>query len=100
MIGSHGHNYANRAVAEADVIVFIGARLGDRATGENKLFKNNPDIIHIDIDPAEIGKNLGTSIPIVGDAKNVLNQLLELVRPLKTEDWIDYLTNLKETTKS
>jgi acetolactate synthase-1/2/3 large subunit len=99
MIGSHGHNYANRAVAEADVIVFIGARLGDRATGENKLFKNNPDIIHIDIDPAEIGKNLGTSIPIVGDAKNVLNQLLELVRPLKTEDWIDYLTNLKRNHK-
>jgi len=99
MIGSHGHHYANRAVAEADVIMFIGARLGDRATGENKLFKNEPDIIHIDIDPAEIGKNLGTSIPIVGDAKNVLKQLLEMAQPLQTEDWLRELWELKEKHK-
>lgn len=95
MIGSHGHSYANKAVAEADVVVFIGARIGDRATGGNKLFANNADIIHIDIDPAEIGKNLGTSIPVVGDAKNSLIKLLEVAHPLDTSQWIDYLIQLK-----
>jgi acetolactate synthase-1/2/3 large subunit len=99
MIGSHGSKLANRAVADADVAVFMGARIADRATSGSKLFAKNADIIHIDIDPAEIGKNLGTSIPVVGDVKNILNQLLELAEPLNTDEWVEHLIGLKNDYK-
>jgi len=95
MIGSHGKNYANRAMAQADVAMFIGARIADRATGGSKLFAKNADIIHIDIDPAEIGKNLGTLIPVVGDAKNALEKFLEMAEPLDTGEWVKQLTEAK-----
>ncbi|MBM7684676.1 biosynthetic-type acetolactate synthase large subunit [Defluviitalea raffinosedens] len=97
MIGSHGDKVANKAVSEADVAVFMGARIADRATGGSKLFAKNADIIHIDVDPAEIGKNLGTSIPVVGDVKNILEQFLEMAQPLNTDEWVKYLTDLKQS---
>lgn len=74
MIGSHGQREANLALHQADLLIVIGARLADRALGDTKITENMK-IIHIDIDPAEIGKNVDTNIPIVGDAKYVLSQI-------------------------
>lgn len=77
MLGTHGKSVANRAMHEADLIIVCGARLGDRAVAAPDQVAKTSKIIHIDIDPAEIGKNIKTTIPIVGDMKNVMNKLLE-----------------------
>ena len=77
MLGTHGRAVANRALHEADVVIVCGARLGDRAVASPHQMSENTTVIHIDIDPAEIGKNVKTEIPIVGDMKNVLNALLD-----------------------
>jgi len=74
MIGSHGQREANLALRQADLLIVVGARLADRALGDTKI-TDNMKIIHIDIDPAEIGKNVDTNIPIVGDAKYVLSEI-------------------------
>jgi acetolactate synthase-1/2/3 large subunit len=94
LIGMHGFISANKAVSKADVVICIGTRFGDRAIGP---FKNGPhkDIIHIDIDPAEIGKSLYTLIPVVGDAKDILSQLNTMVTPLSLTDWIKELQEIK-----
>ena len=96
MVGSHGFAYANQAMALADLIIFVGARIADRATGgiQEDLLANR-DIIHIDVDPAEIGKNVGCDIPVVGDARLVLAQMLELVKPLPLDAWRAELVALK-----
>jgi len=96
MVGSHGHSYANKAVTETDLLMIIGARVGDRATAGFNLTNKDLSIIHIDIDPAEIGKNLDTTIPVVGDAKNILNQFIEKVEPLDTDEWIERINSFKE----
>ena len=75
MAGMHGTKYANLAFMDADLIIAIGARFDDRVTGKLSEFAKNADIIHADIDPAEIGKNVKADIPIVGDAKTVLQDL-------------------------
>ena len=76
MIGTHGHRHANKVIQkEADVVFVIGTRLGNRALVKNQIFASNAKIIHLDIDPAEIGKNIKADIPIVGDIKDVLNQM-------------------------
>ncbi len=77
MLGMHGTCYANFAMVETDLIIAVGVRFDDRATGRLDRFAPKAKIIHIDIDPAEIGKNVPVFIPIVGDAKTVLNQMLE-----------------------
>ena len=78
MLGTNGKPYANYAVAECDVFMLVGARVADRAVVKPyKLERRSTSIIHIDVDPAEIGKNLGTTIPLVGDIKVVFEQLLE-----------------------
>lgn len=79
MLGMHGTKAANYAVTESDLILAVGARFDDRVTGKIEGFAPNAKIIHIDIDPAEIGKNVEIDIPIVGDAKNVLNKLLDRI---------------------
>lgn len=78
MIGQSGLYIANNAVESADLIIVLGARLGDRATGKSNTFARNANIVHIDIDPAEIGKNHNTYIPIVGDLNVTLSRILEL----------------------
>lgn len=77
MLGTHGKQVANRALHEADLVVVCGARLGDRAVASTHQMSENTTVIHIDIDPAEIGKNVKTEIPIVGDMRNVMKMLLE-----------------------
>ncbi len=77
MLGTHGRKVANRALHEADLVIVCGARLGDRAVASPHQMSENTTVIHIDIDPAEIGKNVKTEIPIVGDMKNVLNSMID-----------------------
>jgi acetolactate synthase-1/2/3 large subunit len=89
MLGMHGTRYANYAVQESDLIIAVGVRFDDRVTGKISAFAPNAKIIHIDIDPAEIGKNVRVDLPIVGDAKNILKSLLKFVEQeqMKTEAW-------------
>lgn len=95
MVGMHGIPLANKAASKADVILNIGSRFGDRAI--NPFTNGTPkDIIHIDIDPAEIGKNLNSLIPVVGDAKDILSQLNSMITPLDIDDWLKELKELKE----
>ncbi len=97
MAGMHGTYTSNMALSECDVLVNIGARFDDRLTGNLKKFAPNAKVIHIDIDPAEIGKNVPTEIPIVADAKEALEALLnqDFESPL-SEDWINYLKESAE----
>ncbi|SHJ59628.1 biosynthetic-type acetolactate synthase large subunit [Paramaledivibacter caminithermalis] len=98
MVGSHGHSFSNKVVDKADLLIIIGARVGDRATADFKLINKNTDIIHIDIDPAEVGKNIDTNIPVVGDAKNILSQFIEKVEPLDTDDWMEIINSYKKNS--
>jgi acetolactate synthase I/II/III large subunit len=95
-LGMHGMAYANSAVNNADVIVVIGMRFNDRSTGMVSAFAPKAHIIHIDIDPAEIGKNVQVKVPIVGDVKNVLNDLNKLVLASQHLDWIKQLEQWRE----
>jgi acetolactate synthase-1/2/3 large subunit len=96
LIGSHGYKYANKAIAQADVLILIGTRVADRATGGSKSFGKAADIIHIDIDPAEIGKNLSALIPVVGDCKTILQQLIEGIEEIDTKMWLEEISTWKE----
>ncbi|MGZ4920045.1 MAG: biosynthetic-type acetolactate synthase large subunit [Halobacteriota archaeon] len=89
MLGMHGTKYANYAVTESDLVIAIGARFDDRVTGKIASFAPNAKIVQIDIDPAEIGKNVRVDIPIVGDVKRVLHTLIPLVTATRTKAWID-----------
>ena len=88
MLGMHGTAYANMAVSAADLIIAIGMRFDDRATSKVSGFAPHAHIIHIDIDPAEIGKNVRVDVPIVGDVKNVLSALNKLITSNEHIDWI------------
>ncbi|HEX2952620.1 MAG TPA: biosynthetic-type acetolactate synthase large subunit [Bacillota bacterium] len=89
MLGMHGTVSANYAVTESDLLIAIGARFDDRVTGNVQTFAPHATIIHIDIDPAEIGKNVQADIPIVGDAKNVIEALLEILPEQKHTAWTE-----------
>ena len=91
MLGMHGMAYANMAVNAADVIIAIGMRFGDRATAKVSAFAPHARIIHIDIDPAEIGKNVRVDVPIVGDAKIILNALNKLIVSTEHIGWVQQL---------
>lgn len=89
MLGMHGTAYANHAIMDADLILAVGARFDDRVTGRLDKFAPYAKIIHIDIDPTSISKNVRVDIPIVGDAKNILGQLIEDMDKLPdTSDWL------------
>jgi len=88
MIGMHGMAYANMAVQDADLILAIGMRFDDRATAITGEFAPKARIIHIDIDPAEIGKNIRVDVPIVGDVKNVLGVLNKEVNVNTHSEWL------------
>lgn len=95
MIGSFGIKAANAAVNECDLLFLVGARVGDRAVSTPMTLAKTTKILHIDIDPAEIGKNIGTDIPLVGDAKLVLQQLLDIAEPMKHTEWIKQLQSYR-----
>jgi len=88
LLGSHGYNFVNRSMNESDLLIVIGARFADRSTSMMHKTSLTRNVIHIDIDPAEIGKNIETKIPIVGNAKDILNDLLEYDYELNTESWL------------
>jgi len=96
MIGMHGTTYANYAANEADLVIAAGMRFDDRVTGNPQKFLPNAKIIHIDIDPAEIGKNKLIDVPIVGDLKNVLAELNRKIPKLSHTKWLDEVAKLKK----
>jgi acetolactate synthase-1/2/3 large subunit len=96
LMGYHGRVESNYAISRADVILAIGTRFGDRTTGPIGTFAKQARIIHIDIDPAEISKNVPSYLPIVGDAGQILEQLVGLAAPDKHEDWVAELRRLAE----
>lgn len=95
MPGMHGTVAANFALNFADLVICVGARFDDRVTGDLKEFAKFAKKIHIDIDPAEIGKNVKPDVPIVGDAKTVLQQLLELLPPMRHDEWLRQIEEWK-----
>ncbi len=96
MLGMHGTAYANMAVSNADLIIAIGMRFDDRATARVDAFAPKARVIHIDIDPAEIGKNVKVDVPIVGDAKNVLQALNRQINPRIHMDWMRQLEEWRQ----
>ena len=95
MLGMHGTAYANKAMVEADLIMSIGSRFDDRIIGKPDQFGRNATIIHIDIDPAEVGKMIKPDIHCIGDAKAVLQELLKHVGKLDTREWLENLNGYK-----
>ena len=95
MPGMHGMYWNNIGIQEADLVIGIGMRFDDRVTGALKDFAPNAKIIHIDIDPAEIGKNVKTLVPIVGDVKTVLQQLIPHVQPARHEAWRRWFDDMR-----
>ncbi|MDO4623029.1 MAG: biosynthetic-type acetolactate synthase large subunit [Eubacteriales bacterium] len=98
MLGNNGKPYANRAVNNSDLLIVVGARIADRAVARPEHLEKQVNIIHIDIDTAEIGKNLGPTIPLVGDVKDVFASLLEADIKVDTAAWIEKLKEIKTTT--
>ncbi|RAO98684.1 acetolactate synthase catalytic subunit [Petrotoga sp. 9PW.55.5.1] len=95
MLGMHGTKYANYAISEADLIIGVGVRFDDRVTGKLETFAPNSKIVHIDIDPAEINKNVKVDIPIVGNAKDVLKKLVPLIKTIERKEWLKKIREWK-----
>lgn len=96
MLGLHGTRYANLAVTNCDLLIALGARFDDRVTGKIAAFAPRAQIIHVDIDPAEIGKNVQIHVPIVGDVKNVLQALIPQLVPRTNKEWADQVQAWKQ----
>ena len=93
MLGMHGRKVSNDSVNECDLLIAIGIRFSDRTTGRLDSFVPDSKVIHIDIDPAEIGKNVDVDLPIVGDAKNILNSLNNLFKGYKASNEVNAWTD-------
>ncbi|MFC2001564.1 biosynthetic-type acetolactate synthase large subunit [Chloroflexota bacterium] len=100
MVGMHGMAYANKALDATDLVVAIGMRFDDRVTGRISAFAPHAQIIHIDIDPAEIGKNVRVDVPIVGDIKKVLQSLNKSVVATEHIDWIKQIDDWRSKSPS
>lgn len=96
MIGMHGTKTSNLGVSECDLLIAIGARFSDRVTGNAKKFAKHAKIVHIDIDAAEVNKNIRTDASIVGDAKEILKILNSKLKKSKKPEWIKKITDMKE----
>ncbi len=94
MLGNHGITLANSVVQDADLLLVLGARMGDRATGSREEFAKGKVFVHIDIDPAEIGKNVPTEIPVVGYIQDTLESLLAFDLPSHDTAWFESLKKL------
>lgn len=97
MVGNNGKPYANRAMNESDLLIMVGARVADRAVSQPDLITENKVLIHIDVDPAEIGKNVGPAIPLVGDARHIFDDLMAQEFVCEHEDWITNLKHNRDT---
>ena len=96
MLGMHGSAYANYAVQQCDLLIAVGARFDDRVTGKIETFAPNAKVIHIDVDPASISKNVGVDIPVVGDAKTILKALAKEVEYQERKEWFDKIAEWKK----
>lgn len=96
MLGMYGQYLANKVTSSADLIIALGTRFDDRITGNLTQFCPNAEIIHIDIDPAEIGKNISVKIPIVGDLKNILHQMNSHIAERKNTEWLNEIREIKQ----
>jgi acetolactate synthase-1/2/3 large subunit len=96
MLGMHGSAYANYAVQECDLLIAVGARFDDRVTGKIATFASNAKIIHIDIDPTSISKNVRVDIPVVGDAKEILKELAKEVEHHERKKWFGKIAEWKK----
>jgi acetolactate synthase-1/2/3 large subunit len=96
MLGMHGTAYANYAVQECDLLIAVGARFDDRVTGKLKAFAPNAKIIHVDIDPSSISKNVHVDIPVVGDAKVILTELIKHVKFNERKRWFNKIAEWKK----
>jgi len=96
MAGMHGQAFVNRAIQNCDLLIAIGMRFDDRVTGSLAAFAPHAKIVHIDIDPAEIGKNVAVDVPLVGDAKPILQELNSLVKPAQHPDWLAQIAEWRE----
>ena len=95
MLGMHGSAYANYAVQEADCLIAIGARFDDRVTGNLKFFAPKAKIIHVDIDPSSISKNVKVDIPVVGDARLCLRDIITHIQHVERTEWFDQINQWK-----
>ena len=95
-LGMHGSYHANKAIMNCDLLIAVGARFDDRVTGNTTTFANRAKIVHIDIDPAEIGKNVKIHIPIVGDARNILSELNKRTEAKKHDEWLETIEKWKK----
>jgi acetolactate synthase-1/2/3 large subunit len=96
MLGLHGTRYANLAVTEADVLIALGARFDDRVAVDFASFAPKAKIIHVDIDPAEIGKNVRVDVPIVGDVRPIMLEILEKLEEKKEAEWLAQIESWKK----
>ncbi len=96
MLGLHGTRYANLAVTQCDLLIALGARFDDRVTGKIAQFAPQAKVVHVDIDPAEIGKNVLVNVPIVGDVKQVLSRINNAISPKKDHTWLDRVQQWKQ----
>ncbi|PWT28167.1 biosynthetic-type acetolactate synthase large subunit [Butyrivibrio fibrisolvens] len=97
MVGNNGRAYANKALKDSDLVLMVGARVADRAVNRPELITDNTVLIHIDVDPAEIGKNVGPTIPLVGDLKHIFTKLNTIdINAGDHKEWIEFLTQYKE----
>ncbi|HQV68283.1 MAG TPA: biosynthetic-type acetolactate synthase large subunit [Thermoflexales bacterium] len=99
MMGMHGEAYVNHAIANADLLIALGMRFDDRVTGNLKMYAKHARVIHIDIDAAEIGKNVPADVGIVGNVKDLLPQLTDLIEPKKQERWMEQINEWRADTK-
>ena len=97
MVGNNGHPYANRAMNESDLLIMVGARVADRAVSQPDLITENKVLVHIDVDPAEIGKNVGPTIPLVGDARHIFEDFNKETFTCEHEEWIGTLDAYRST---
>jgi acetolactate synthase-1/2/3 large subunit len=100
LMGMHGHRHVNDALDECDLLINIGARFDDRATGKVSGFAPNAYIVHVDIDPAEIGKNVRTNVPVVGDAGEVLKLLIPEIEERRHDDWLAWIDSRRDRALS
>ncbi|MEC4802908.1 MAG: biosynthetic-type acetolactate synthase large subunit [Jaaginema sp. PMC 1079.18] len=103
MLGMHGTAYANFAVSECDLLIAVGARFDDRVTGKLDEFASRAKVIHIDIDPAEVGKNRSPDVPIVGDVRTILRQMLRRIKEAnmprhttETQEWLQRIERWRQ----
>lgn len=100
MVGMHGFTHGNHAINEADVLVGMGMRFDDRVTGRLSEFAPNARVIHVDVDPAEIGKNVPTDVPVVGDARETLKVLNDVLEPQQHDEWLEQISTWRRRMPS